>query len=123
MGLVRPSAILWSLRTNPISDMILSRNPSLVAAMSNMSLFSDVRDPFDIISNKDLESVRSCTETVRLYRVPSSLASVAATSNMSLKAITSPARADRTTRFDLYDLKCVGTVLPYLSESITIWPS
>ena len=57
MDLVKPSAIFPLLRTKPMSEMTRSRNASLAAAMSSIKRISDVRVPFEMTSNIDLESV------------------------------------------------------------------
>ena len=72
--------------------------------MSSIVRFSEMREPFEITSKRDLESVNSCTGIRRPHTSLNSTARVEATSNRSLNAITSPAIAERTTLFDLYDL-------------------
>ena len=57
IGLVNPSAKLCSDGTRPMSDMAPLRYPSRAAAMSNISRFSLVLDPFDMESKSDLLSV------------------------------------------------------------------
>ena len=98
---VSPSAALFELRTKPISDIVLLLKSSRAAAMSSIILFSDVRDPFYITSNRDLLSVKRCTAIWRPSIVLSSTPRVIATSKRSLKAITSPAIDDRVIIRDL----------------------
>ena len=89
--------------------MTLSLNPSRAAEISSIRRFSDVLEPFEITSKRDFESVKSWSGIVIRRRDSSSDVSAAAASNISLKAITSPAIAERTIRLALYDLKYIGT--------------
>ncbi len=116
-------AMFESLRTNPMSDITLSQKPSRAAAMSNIRRFSDVFEPFEMKSKRDLESVNKCRGTARLNMYWSSWALVTAVSNISLKAMTLPVIAERVPRRDLYDLinKCMADLLP--SDTRTICPS
>ena len=100
-----------------MSEMISFRNPSLAAATSSISRFSDAFDPFQIASKKALESVSKFRGMGRFMIRRSSSVSVTATLNMLLKALTSPAIADRTTRRALYDLNDIDTALPWTSTN------
>ena len=90
---------------------------------TNIVGFSDVLEPFEITSERDLESVSSWTGIRRLQISPSSDTGVAEMSNRSLKVMTSPAMAERTTRLGLYDLKLIRRERPWPSASKQMWPS
>ena len=91
--------------------------------MSSIILFSDVRDPFDITSNRDLISVKSCTGIGRPSIVMRSAPRVVATSKRSLKAITSPVIDDRVTLRGLQDLKLIGIISVESSPRKQMCPS
>ena len=120
---VRPSAVFFEFRTKPMSEIAFALNPSRAAAMLNIVLFSDVREPFYITSNKILESVNSCTGMSLFIKNPTSSDIVPATSNMSLNAMTSPARGDRVTRRDLYELNKIRMTLSVLSPRKHMYPN
>lgn len=123
IDLVRPSARLSALRKSPMSDKSYLRNSSRAAAMSSISRFSDVRYPFEMTSNRRLESVRSCSGMWRLSKWLISSLSVTAASLIFANAITSPAIAERVMRRDLYDLNTNSTLLLSPSTSRTMYPS
>ena len=116
MGLGRPLAIFFELRTNPISDVVFSSNPCLAAAISYIILFSDVGDPSEITSKRDLLSMKSCTGSLRSTVGSSSWEILALTSNISLNAITSIAITGCVLLLDLYYLKWIGIIGPLLSR-------
>lgn len=59
------SEMLWSLRTKPMLLMSQSLKPSRAAEISSSNILSDVLVSFEMESNRDLKSVKSCIGTSR----------------------------------------------------------
>lgn len=58
LGFFRPSATLWADLTGPMLDIHFILKTLRAAATSSINLFSEVRLPFEILSNRIFESVR-----------------------------------------------------------------
>lgn len=59
ISFVSPSATLFLLRTEPISEITLSQNPSLAAATSSIVRFSEALKLFEMMSKRLFLSVSS----------------------------------------------------------------
>lgn len=84
-------------------------NGSCAPTISSIS-FSDVQNPFEMISNRHFDWVGNYGGTGRPRILPSSFEIVTAASLISEKAITSPYIADLRVRRLLYDLNSMGVV-------------
>lgn len=91
-----------------MSEITLSLNPSLAAAVSSNILISEAREPQEMTSNKDLVFAEQCKEIVMSRRDFNSFPKVMATFNKSLTTMTSSVTADLVTLLDLYDQNDVG---------------
>ena len=92
-------------------DISFVSKPFRAAATSSMRRFSEVRLPFEMMSNKHFESVSKSNSKGVPVRSRSSERSVNAESNKSENAITSAAIAERQSRLALYDLNIKGKML------------
>lgn len=87
--LLSPSLKLCELRSKPMFDIYFLRYPSLATLKSSIKSFSEVLEPFEIMSKVHFLSVTSWSGISRLVTYSSSDHIINATSNMSLNAITS----------------------------------
>lgn len=118
-----PSAMFSFELTNPMLEMSFAFQDCLAACISNMILFSHLRELLMIISERDFELVSKWIGTARCIECSICERNAKASSNTSASAITF---ADNTERVTLRDLKLLNTMRIAASLSSIrriMWPS